>query len=514
MIKKEEGNGFFDLCSPKENMKMKKRIYHYFVALLAMGGLGLYSCNDNGHDNALPILEVSNVAIDFGPHGGLDTIVIQSADAWVSESDADWLQISPATGRGVTKVVVRAFDSYSHDFRTGSIQINSQGSKATVGIRQMGHKKQMEASATQFFLPSRKSDLSQMFFDVEVLSNVPFSVDYDRVKDYWLTCKETTKDNKSAAPQKRSFRFYYDVYSVPTIDRTTIVFLKSDDQTVSPVEIHVSQEKAEVIEPSRAGDSLAVLAIARSLNAWKQIDATKVMDLWEEVTIENDRVVKLEIALFDTKYPLPFEIQYLTELRELSLMSNVNSGRKAIELNDYITHCTKLEVLKLYAYGISSLPNNLKELTKLHTLDLSSNSFLEVPVDQIKEIKSLRVFNLSSNRRRDGILDLSNNVIPNIGLGGPIPASVFELTQLEELHLGYNYFEGSIPESVSGMTNLKKLSLNLNRLTGIIPDWILYHPNLCDMLPYTFIAQQEGKDSAGRVCKFDNAEILLERCSN
>merc|ERR1712137_79066 len=55
-------------------------------------------------------------------------------------------------------------------------------------------------------------------------------------------------------------------------------------------------------------------------------------------------------------------------------------------------------------------------------------------------------------------------------MGGPIPYSMGQLTNLQGLNLHYNKLTGSIPDSMGQLTNLRELCLESNQLTGSIPD--------------------------------------------
>merc|ERR1712137_1434069 len=66
-------------------------------------------------------------------------------------------------------------------------------------------------------------------------------------------------------------------------------------------------------------------------------------------------------------------------------------------------------------------------------------------------------------------------------MGGSIPDSMGQLTNLIKLRLNYNQLTGSIPDSMGQLTNLIKLELNNNQLTGSIPDWMGQLTNLKEL---------------------------------
>ena len=53
-------------------------------------------------------------------------------------------------------------------------------------------------------------------------------------------------------------------------------------------------------------------------------------------------------------------------------------------------------------------------------------------------------------------------------IAGSIPKTVGNLTQLQELHLGWNSLEGEIPKDIARLRKLHTLYLNANRLSGVV----------------------------------------------
>ena len=60
----------------------------------------------------------------------------------------------------------------------------------------------------------------------------------------------------------------------------------------------------------------------------------------------------------------------------------------------------------------------------------------------------------------------------NIGLGGSIPQSIGDLTELTQLNVKGNSLIGEIPESIGNLTKLTQLNLSNNELSGEIPTTI------------------------------------------
>lgn len=89
-------------------------------------------------------------------------------------------------------------------------------------------------------------------------------------------------------------------------------------------------------------------------------------------------------------------------------------------------------------------------LTIFTSFDLSNNKF-KGGMEEIGELKSLFVFNLSHNN-----------------LVGHIPSSLENLHQLESLDLSENKLPGEFPWQLTSLTFLSFLNLGWNRLEGTI----------------------------------------------
>ena len=62
--------------------------------------------------------------------------------------------------------------------------------------------------------------------------------------------------------------------------------------------------------------------------------------------------------------------------------------------------------------------------------------------------------------------------------GGPLPSSLFNLTQVKFLDCSYNKLKGLIAENISGFSELTYLQLQNNLLNGTISSWCFSLPSL------------------------------------
>lgn len=509
---------------------MKSRIKYLRIQSLLpvclMGAL-LFSASSCNDDNELekPVFEMEKLTIGFIEHGGEDTLRLVSNQSWTAVSESDWCSVSPASGDGSAQLIVKADSSYLFDSRDAIIVIESNNQFYELVINQTGYKKEIlletDNLLCEHYLPAKES-----YKEVKVTSNVKYNVILPENAD-WLSV-ETVTNEPYPIPRISKVRFNFNYNTEPQERHAKVIFEAADNNEVEPVELLITQSAAPKIVPSRKGDSLAILSIARTLNAYNDWDPSRPIIHWNGVEmaertyyheetktmVTEERVVGLAMMLFETDESLPFEVQFLTELEVADFLGNNNAFKRNIHLGPEITMLPKLRSLGIRGYGLISLPSEFANLVNLEELMLNGNNFQEIPVDVLSKLPKLAYLNMSANRRVE-INDLSESKRDDLGLGGNLPAEVFEkLVNLEYLYLSYNFFEGQIPDldpNTGCIPNLVMLSLNLNRFTGEIPDWILKHPNLACWSPDVLIFNQDnGRDSNGKMAGFTNIPSVLE----
>lgn len=525
----------------------------YIVRLnvvLSMIVLCLMACGED-ENMATPQIALSHEVLNFGADGGVNDIQLTASDEWTVMSDREWCLVSPANGNGSTTCEIRVDSSYLYDTREAHLTFRCGKYSRQLVIRQLGYDRVIELDKELIEVPDF-TDYDKMFEYIRVTSNIPYTVDVeyaDASRTGWL--KVTAEEHPSGSvPRTSTVRIDYELYAETDADRVaTIVFKQKnavEGETLVESRLTFRQTKAQEIIPSRQGDSLAVLAIARLMRCAANIDTSTPLIHWtnidtEEVeyvnhkgeTVDELRVVGLRFSMFDTDKTIPYQIRKLDQLRTLSLSGNTDAAGKNIVLEDDITYLPHLESLSLLGYGICKLPARMKEMTQLQELELSGNNFTTLPIDIITELDkhSLLYVNFANNRAKDVFGKLNENASDKatLGLHGSLPEALFTLKNVVYIGLSYNYFEGSIPdmgydasqyeteeEKVANnpiMPQLENLSINLNFLTGNIPDWILYHKNLKCWDPFTLVFNQyeNGKDASGKRVGFDNTPSYIKR---
>ena len=188
-------------------------------------------------------------------------------------------------------------------------------------------------------------------------------------------------------------------------------------------------------------------------------------EYWEGVTIENGRVVELELEEFGLTGAVPAEIGRLSALRQLSLGVNQLTSVPA-----EIGHITTLERLILSRNQLTSLPAEIWQLTSLVSLDLSDNQLTSLPAE-IGQLTSLRGLWLCGNRFTTLPVEVGRlTSLQGLSLGGnqltSLPAEIWQLTALTELNLNGNQLT-SVSAEIGQLTALRELNLNNNKLTSV-----------------------------------------------
>lgn len=515
-------------------MEMKKIIY--FILILSTA-IAISSCKEEENSKAFAI---DTTEITLPAEGGTQAVKVSSDKGWVATTEAEWIMISPANGNGTAHCEIIVDTTLTNDFRKATIRFTSSNQEVTtLQVNQSGYSKEIVSSKAAVELKNYAVK-DKRYFYVQVSSNVDFTVEIpDTVT--WVRTEQPDIDlDRGSRPRTVNMRFEWEVNTRPWDREAKISFVAKNGEKLDRSDVIVIKQAAgEKIEDNRQGDSLALLAIQRNLNVWREFDSSENLNYWNGVDIWEStdegvtpdkigRVRSVKFFLFDTKEGLPYEVQYLTKAEGLTFMSNSNSQTLHLNLGTYITKLTNLKRLNLFSYGLTELPPELAKLKNLESLDLTGNNFATVPdVITRENFPNLKFLSLSTNRIYE-IYDLSNTVYENVGLEQELPERLFEWAELDTLQIGVNYFHGTVPdmknysekytledcvrdtlpESMVGtpkvLPNAREMRLNLNKLRGEIPDWILYHPHLMDWDADILVFVQEGRDREGNAVGFTN----------
>lgn len=546
---------------------MKQLRYVLYICLIT-AATAFMACSSDGVAEVPFELSQSEIIVDA--NGDICTVDVQASGTWFASSPEPWVTISPATGVGNCQCKVFVDSTLINGVRHAEVLFSSTGHPSqTLSVAQTGYGYIVQADSAAYTVKATGRSRNTRVLKMKVTTNVAFDVEIvypEGTAKEWLHAQAVEIDlNHGARPCATTLQFNWDS-NPETIGRTAEVHFVPKDPSVeitSPSTVTVSQQAAMLIEDSRAGDSLALITIANALSMYSDWSNGDNMRNWDDVILwestDKDlpsseaigRVRSVRFALFDTDESLPAEVRYLKYAERISFFSNVNSFLKNIELGPEVCELRHLKTLEVYAYGAVSLPDELVKLgPTLETLTLTANNFNEIPDILTKEnFPRLKRIDFTANRRWtctdlrrkgesrfDGGIGLHFHTAHNDAL-----RRLFLWDTLEELRLSYNYIEGSLPDFEVGrdgveawtqadidafggdtiqwllgkpkiLPRMKRLSTNLNFFTGKAPDWLLYHPRLLDWDPdiLIFNQQEDGRDSEGRLVRFDNAPSNYE----
>ena len=530
-------------------MKLKSYIA---VSLCAFA---LAGCSDD--DRKIGVT-VDGDAIEIGAEGGTRNIKVTADDAWIATTNDPWITISPANGRGSAQCRIIIDSALRNEPRQGIVRIQNQNDweeRRDITVSQDGYDYAITLDDKEINV-SNYAAYDDRSFDVRVKTNVDFDIEIPEEAQAWLTAGDYKVElDRGLRPREVTVRFNWGINS-RDIERNAVVkFRPKDEVTLARQdELSVNQNAAEPIEEDpRAGDSVALLAIARSLNMWESWETNEKMDNWDNVVLWEEgmdgytpekagRVKFARFSTFGTKEGLPFEVQYLTAADELVFFSNTNWTTFDLSTGEYITKLGQLRRLTISGYGLVDLDPDFKNLKNLESLDISVNNFEKIPEVLTKEnFPKLHALYLNTCQR-GVIYDLSNTTTTHFGglfeetdQTREFPRRLLEWDNLDTLTLSVNYLQGripdmkdyaqkytqadisaadSLPQALVGtpkvLPNIKRFSINLNRLTGELPEWLLHHPALDWMDPFTLVFTQEGKDQDGKLAGFTNEPVNLD----
>ena len=489
------------------------------------------------------------IEFDVEAVGGTVSRTITSSNRWIASTDNAWITVSPANGRGTTECQFIIDSALTVSPRQGVVRITNLDTweEKEILINQKGFDYTIEVENPTVEIDNYER-LDNRYFDITVRSNVAFDIDIPDNAGWLNSERYNLELNRGARPRTTTVRFKWDINTTDRQRLAQVIFKPKGEVTLARQDcLNVTQQAAEPIIPdTRAGDSVAVLSISRTLQSLVSMDASQPMTMWDNVVLWDEgmegctpdkvgRVRKAEFYIFNIKEQLPYEVRYLTAADELYFFGNTNTFLLNLDLGDDISELTQLKRLTVGSYGLVSLPQSLTKLKELEYLNVGSNNFQSVPAILTKQnFPKLRTLILNANQR-SLISDLSNTV--RTDLGGFIDEPKFpeQLIKwdLDTLVLSVNYLQGELPtfedddsvpyytqaeiDAVDSlpqilvdrkikkvMPSCKRFSINHNRLYGKLPDWLLYHPALDMWIPYSLVFPQEGRAKNGKLAIFDN----------
>ena len=522
---------------------MRIRLYIFLAFSLFVGA----ACSD---DKGAEGVSFEQGVIKVEAVGGSHKVQLTSSDRWIASTDNPWITITPANGVGSTMCEFRVDSALSVEPRRGVVIIRNLATneECEMVVEQEGFPYGITLKDTEVSVDSYRNPENR-YFDVTVNTNIDFDVNIPEGVEWLSNDDYRVVLNRGERPRDVKIRFKWKINTSDEERLAQVRFLpKQQVELARHDQLSVRQEGAEPIIPdTRAGDSIAVLNIARKLNTLSSWESSEPMEMWDNVTLWDEtmegctpenkgRIRSAQFMLFNIKETIPFEVRYLTAAEELYFFGNTNTFLLNIELGDDISELTQLKRLTIGSYGLISVPQSLAKLKNLEYLNLAANNFQRVPdILTPENFPRLKALVLNANQR-NVIYDLSNTSRENYGgFSGEqeFPERLLKWNNLDTLVLSVNYLSGKLPsmehhekwtaEEVHAcdtlpdiligkpkvMPTTKLLAINLNRLSGEAPDWLLYHPMLDWWVPFSLVFPQEGRDANGVQAGFDNEPVNL-----
>ena len=504
---------------------------------------------------------VDQSLFEIGAEGGELTFNLTSPGSWVAMTESPWISVSPANGKGSQLCRVKIDSTLLFEQRKGVVRIQSVDNtddKNDFEVLQEGFIHQIALDETKMEV-EEYAGFGERYFEVKVKANVDFDVVIPEDAKSWISYKKGDLVlDRGSRPRETVVRFDWKINSRDIQRIADIEFQpKEDIQMTRQDGLQVVQKAALPIPVGTAeGDSLALLAVGRSLGMFTEWDTAEKMEHWTNVSVwksgtHKGRVRSVQFFLFKTQEAIPYEIQYLTAAEEIIIYSNANSFLRSLETGEHITKLTNLKRLTIGAYGLTSLHPDFVKLDNLEYLDLSSNNFEEIPeILTPQNFPKLHALVMSANQRHT-IYDLSNDNRENIGgfIGDNLATKkgmdsfkrILTWNKLDTIRLSVNYLQGELPDMkdeglpvwtfeelkdslATGLTALPEalqdvpkvlpdtefFAINFNRLTGALPDWLLKHPKLDLWAPFSLVFSQEGKTKDGVNAGFSNEPVSLD----
>lgn len=492
--------------------------------------------------------------LQVGPTGGVELVEVSASESWIASTDNPWITISPANGNGPVECEFLIDSALTAEPRLGAVRIQllNSNQEREVVVEQAGYPYSIEVDEPNVEVENY-AQYNDRYFDVKVRTNVDFEVEIPEGVT-WLNNEQFEVNlPRGIRPREVKVRFKWNINTLPEDRLAEVRFTPKEAVELQRQDLlNVKQLPAEAIEGgTRAGDSMALLSIQRSLQTLSSWDASLPMTRWNNVVLWDEsmegctpekvgRVKSAQFMLFNTLEGLPFAVKYLTAAEELYFFGNTNTFMRSLTTGDDIAELTQLKRLTIGAYGLVELPKSLTKLKNLEYLNVGSNNFQRVP-DILTQENFPKLRSLVMNaEQRSVIFDLSNT--SRTDLGGFIEEPEFPVHllkwDLDTLVLSVNYLQGQLPDFLDDdtvpyyrqedidavdtlpqflvdrvkkvMPSTKRFSINSNRLTGKLPDWLLYHPALDWWVPYSLVFPQEGRAQDGAQAMFSNEPPSLE----
>ncbi|KAM0044598.1 putative P-loop containing nucleoside triphosphate hydrolase, leucine-rich repeat domain superfamily [Helianthus debilis subsp. tardiflorus] len=239
------------------------------------------------------------------------------------------------------------------------------------------------------------------------------------------------------------------------VDIKTPLFITFKEEEEELLKMHDLVRDMALFITSKGDDKFLVKS-GKGLREWQP--RSNVIKSYKKISLMENKISKLP----DYELDLPYLDTLLIQMNEVSIVPD-----------ELFRGMKELKVLDMSGNNISSLPQSLTQLTKLHLLDLSGNrSLCEISI--LGGLSCLEILKL----RRTGIINIPEEIgqLTNLrlldvyfcyDLSYVTPGVISKLTMLEELYVELVQGDCNFTVELSKLTLLKILHLRVCELRYI-----------------------------------------------
>jgi len=448
----------------------------------------------------VPYIEASPVSVIFPQEGGTQAISLSTNSmSWTASVSGKGFSISPASGAGDATLQLTAAASTSSSDQTGMLTIKSGTMQASVTITQ-------SARNTLIVNGDNTVEASGGTYSLTLQYNTEYTVEIEEAAKSWIQYTGT----KALSTATLQFLITPNTGS-PRSGKVSVV----DKAGIAQTQTFTFNQKENALRTllvqlydNMDGNNW----VAEKKTNWK---TEEPIDQWAGVTMEEGKIIQLNLNGFGLNGQLPAGIGTLTDLTKLTLSSNPDlTGPLPSSLGDL----ANLDALLAVTTGLEGpLPKEMGNLKKLTNLQLNNNNITgTIPSEwgDMAALKNFGMFNtkissplpntIFENWKHIGTILLHSN--PN--LTGSLPLKLGQMETDNTLFSVQMYncnFEGGIPEEWGSMPTVsKQLHLYGNKLTEPVPLSIQNHPS------WTTDKWDKWKDAGTHFIRTQQNGIFLE----
>ena len=488
-------------------MKRIKTLINAALAILA--GAILFSCEKTQPTE----LSVSPIAVNFEAASADKEVSVTCNEAWTASTSADWVTISPTSGKGngSIKVSVKANEAFTD--RNAEVIVKAGDKTVTVKVGQLSLAPSLMVDLEKIDAPAEGGE-----FELNITSNTDWTVSVP--SNDWVTVdkasgKGSDKVKVTVKPttlfEARSLELKVAAMNLSqTITVNQVALVPSLEVNPESISIAAAGGTSEVEVKSNVAWKVEIPEEA----SWIKADPAngtedgKVVFTVERNIARKARTAKVAIVGDkDLKKEIEFTQAEAVPSRQtdsLALVAIYNAGKgetwkeerrwdltKPIdEWNGVTVTDGRVTKLQIIASGVIpaewTLPHEIGDLTELTVLKINQNKVSgELPEEVYGLTKLTDLWFQNSNitgtfsEKIGQLTNLKNLYIDrNKNLGGSIPASIGNLTKLESINIAQTSIGGQIPQELTKCVSLKNFMAYSNKLSGQIPDFWDKLPNI------------------------------------